>query len=150
MFNNLKEDVRESIIVEPKFQLRNKNIVLDYCSKSDYEKISKLFEIIELNDTEFEKVENRIKDKNVDIDLEDIKKHISNEIKSISNSSNAKKLITVKEFEEIYSIPPKTQLQLRNRFRDSLPFIQTANNGNILYNVDKVDKWFDNYVKSRG
>ena len=60
-----------------------------------------------------------------------------------------KKLLTVKDFEMLYSIPEETQRRLRGRLKDSLPFRQFKNRGNVYYEPKKVDKWMENYDKER-
>jgi len=60
-----------------------------------------------------------------------------------------KKLITVKDFEELYSIQEETQRILRRKTDDPLPFTQIAARGNIYYNPNEVDKWLENYKKER-
>jgi hypothetical protein len=57
-----------------------------------------------------------------------------------------KKLITVKDFEKLYSISDESQRKLRKRLSDPLPFIQIEKRGNVLYNHKEVDKWFENYT----
>ena len=49
----------------------------------------------------------------------------------LSNVSE-KKLISVKVFDEIYSIGEETQRQLRGRRKDSLPYVQLTPRGNVL------------------
>ena len=63
-----------------------------------------------------------------------------------------KKLITVKDFEEMYSIGEETQRKLIGRFPkdDPLPCIQTAKRGTVLYDPNVVDKWMDNYRQNEG
>lgn len=56
-----------------------------------------------------------------------------------------KKLITVKEFEEKYSILVETQRKLRSRLKDPLPYMQTEPTGVVLYNIEDVDKWMITY-----
>jgi hypothetical protein len=58
-----------------------------------------------------------------------------------------KKLISVKEFEKVYSISEESQRKLRKRLKDPLPFIQIEKRGNVLYNHKEVDKWFENYTR---
>ncbi len=63
-----------------------------------------------------------------------------------TNERADKKQISVKEFEEIYSIAEETQRKLRGRLKDPLPFVQLTTRGNILYNVNITDKWMENYM----
>ena len=60
-----------------------------------------------------------------------------------------KKLISVKEFEDVYSIAEETQRKLRGRLKDPLPFVQLIPRGNILYNTNIIDKWIENYMQKR-
>ncbi|NOR58902.1 MAG: hypothetical protein GQ474_10310 [Sulfurimonas sp.] len=78
-----------------------------------------------------------------------------NKLKDTLNSSlkiTDKKLITVKDFEDIYSIGEETQRKLRGRFPkdDPLPCIQTAKRGNVLYDPNIVDIWVNNYRNNEG
>jgi len=56
-----------------------------------------------------------------------------------------KKLITVKEFEELYSIGEEAQRKLRKRMKDPLPFVQIVERGNVLYDCEEIGKWIENY-----
>jgi len=58
-----------------------------------------------------------------------------------------KKLITVKEFEKLYSIKNEQQRILRGRFNDPLPHIQISARGNVLYDPKIIEKWLENYHK---
>jgi len=59
----------------------------------------------------------------------------------------AKKIITVKEFAEIYSISKTSQQNYRSRLYDPLPYHQKVEGGKITYIVDEVEKWFENQHK---
>ncbi|MCD4668004.1 MAG: hypothetical protein K8R44_05385 [Sulfurimonas sp.] len=59
----------------------------------------------------------------------------------------AKKYITVKEFEEIYSVSKTSQQNYRGRIYDPLPYHQKVFRGKILYNVQEVEQWFENQYK---
>ncbi len=90
---------------------------------------------------------NRIKSlENIIINLA---QKVSDSIANIPISE--KKLITIKEFESLYSIKEEAQrkLRIRHKDRDPLPFIQIVDYGNVLYNVKIIDKWFENYYKER-
>jgi len=73
---------------------------------------------------------------------------LSNKLKETMESMplSEKKLISVKEFEKVYSISEESQRKLRKRLSDPLPFIQIEKRGNVLYNHKEVDKWFENYI----
>ncbi len=83
----------------------------------------------------------------IKIRAREIIKKISAEIDKEQLSD--KKLISVKEFEVMYSITEETQRQLRGRRKDSLPFVQLKERGNVLYDVKVIDKWMENYEKYR-
>lgn len=77
----------------------------------------------------------------------DEKINIAEEMEKIQ----AKKYITVKEFEEIYNISSSSQKGLRGRINDPLPFTQKRDlNGKrisgakIIYDVNEIEKWMDN------
>lgn len=76
---------------------------------------------------------------------------ISQKLKEQANQIpiSEKKLITRKEFEELYGIQEETQRILRNRTNDPLPYTQLTPRGNIYYEPKKVDKWLENYKKER-
>lgn len=80
--------------------------------------------------------------------LDILSKHLKEQSKRIPISE--KKLITVKEFEELYSIPSDTQSRYRNRFNDPLPYTQLTEKGTIYYNPKEVDKWMENYKIESG
>ena len=56
----------------------------------------------------------------------------------------AKRIITVKEFAEIYSISKTSQQNYRARLHDPLPYHQKVEGGKITYIVDEVEKWLEN------
>jgi len=60
---------------------------------------------------------------------------------------NAKKILTVKEFSDKYSIGKTSQQNYRQRLRDPLPYHQKVEGGKITYYVDEVEKWFENQYK---
>jgi len=73
---------------------------------------------------------------------------LANKLKETMESIplSEKKLISVKEFEKVYSISEESQRKLRKRLKDPLPFIQIEKRGNVLYNHKELDKWFENYT----
>lgn len=73
----------------------------------------------------------------------DISKKLMEQSSSIPISD--KKMITVKDFEELYSISEEAQRKLRKRIKDPLPFIQIIERGNVLYDCKEIGKWFENY-----
>ena len=58
-----------------------------------------------------------------------------------------KKMISVKDFEELYSIGEEAQRKLRKRMRDPLPFVQIVERGSVLYDCIEIGKWLENYKK---
>jgi len=78
------------------------------------------------------------------VDLADELKEQANQI-----PMSEKKLITVKDFETLYSIAEETQRKLRGRLNDPLPFTQLTARGTVLYNCKEIDKWLENYKKER-
>ena len=82
---------------------------------------------------------------NLETIIIDISKKLMEQLPSIPTAE--KKLITAKEFEELYSMNIDAQLKYRNRKNDPLPHIQIVKNGNILYDCIKIGKWLENYEK---
>ena len=66
------------------------------------------------------------------------------EIEKEMTKLQSKKIITVKEFSEIYGYSSDWQKNRRGRIHNHLPYIQTTNNGKITYNVKDIEIWFDN------
>ena len=56
----------------------------------------------------------------------------------------AKRIISVKEFIEIYGDSKKTQENLRGRLNDPLAYRQKVEGGKISYVVEEVEKWLEN------
>ena len=75
----------------------------------------------------------------------DIAKKLTEQSSSIPITD--KKMITVKDFEELYSIGEEAQRKLRKRIRDPLPFVQIVERGSILYDCMEIGKWLENYKK---
>lgn len=75
----------------------------------------------------------------------DLSKKLSQQLEQIPVSE--KKFITVKDFENVYSISVEQQRILRGRLNDPLPHVQIKDRGNILYNPKEVEKWLENYKK---
>lgn len=73
----------------------------------------------------------------------DLSKKLREEETTIPISN--KKMITIKEFEEVYSVAEEAQRKLRKRMSDPLPFIQIVERGSVLYDCKEVEKWFENY-----
>ena len=60
---------------------------------------------------------------------------------------NAKKILTVKEFNDKYNIGKTSQQNYRQRLRDPLPYHQKVEGGKITYNVEEVERWLENQYK---
>ena len=73
----------------------------------------------------------------------DISKKLMEQAATIPLSN--KKMINIKEFEEVYSIAEEAQRKFRKRMNDPLPFIQIVERGSVLYDRKEVEKWFENY-----
>jgi len=73
----------------------------------------------------------------------DISKKLMEQATTIPLSN--KKMINIKEFEEVYSIAEEAQRKFRKRMNDPLPFIQIVERGSVLYDRKEVEKWFENY-----
>jgi hypothetical protein len=56
----------------------------------------------------------------------------------------AKKSITVKEFELIYGFGRSWQNERCRRVKNKLPRFQDKESGKILYSVEEVEQWFEN------
>jgi hypothetical protein len=59
----------------------------------------------------------------------------------------SKKNISVKEFAEIYNVSKTSQQNYRGRIHDPLPYHQKVEGGKIVYNVEEVERWFENQHK---
>jgi len=162
-FDALSDEIKEDIVLEPSFMVNNKKFRFDYISKSDYLTLQRIISYIESSTTEQDDIITNLKEKaseqkdtSSEIDtLKDIFLAEMTKLKDTFDSSlklTDKKLITVKDFEEMYSIGEETQRKLRGRFPkdDPLPCIQTAKRGTVLYDPNVVDKWMDNYRQNEG
>lgn len=122
------------MILEAKFKDNDLSMKLDIVSRDDYNRLQNMYE-----------------KSNVSNSMDKFKDDIQQQFKNMSESINVsnKKTISVKEFEDLYSIGEETQRKLRGRRNDPLPYIQIAKRGSVLYNPDKIDKWLENYYKER-
>jgi hypothetical protein len=100
----------------------------------------------------FENIEERF---NEHIDFDGIRKQSDEEALKLSRQEileiqkemvklQSKKIITVKEFTELYSVSKTSQQNYRGRLNDPLPFKQRFTDGKITYEVEKVNEWFSN------
>ena len=99
--------------------------------------------VVEYRTTHSEELLNKIA--TLEKTIIDLSKKLSQQLEQIPISE--KKLITVKEFDNVYSISVEQQRILRGRFNDPLPHVQIKDRGNILYNPKEVEKWLENYKK---
>jgi len=161
MFNSLTKSQQDDILIEPFFRVNGKPFRFDFMSKSDYNLVKKLVDSINTGLENQKKITENIDTDFTDSnksDIEDLRNTMLAEMMELKNSfTNSlkrtdKKLITVKDFEEMYSIGEETQRKLRGRFPkdDPLPCIQTAKRGTVLYDPNVVDKWMDNYRQNEG
>jgi hypothetical protein len=162
MFNSLTKSQQDNILIEPFFLVDGKPFRFDFMSKSDYNLVTKLVNSInvglEKQKNLTENIDTKLNNNENKNDIEDLRNTLLAEMLELKNSfTNTlkltdKKLITVKEFEEMYSIAEETQRKLRGRLPkdDPLPCIQTAKRGNVLYDPNIVDKWVDNYRQNEG
>jgi len=161
MFNSLTKSQQDNILIEPLFRVDGKQFRFDFMSKSDYNLVKKLVDSINTGLENQKKITENIDTEFTNSnksDIEDLRNTMLAEMMELKNSfTNSlkrtdKKLITVKDFEEMYSIGEETQRKLRGRFPkdDPLPCIQTAKRGTVLYDPNVVDKWMDNYRLNEG
>jgi hypothetical protein len=162
-FNALSDEIKEDIILEPLFMVDGKRFRFDYISKSDYLTLERIINYIESSTIEQNDIitnlkEKAIEQKDTSSEIDTLKNVFLAEMNKLKDSLDSslkitdKKLITVKDFEEIYSIGEETQRKLRGRFPkdDPLPCIQTAKRGTVLYDIKVVDQWMDNYRNNEG
>ena len=57
----------------------------------------------------------------------------------------SKKIISVKEYKEIYGESEKAQENDRNRIKNPLPYHQKKKGGKIKYYVEEVEEWREKY-----
>ena len=135
--NELSDDSRSLIDIEPAFIYKRRIIRLDFIGKADRLFLNKVFEEIE-------------KDRNEKIDFDQLKKDAESEILEIKKQMakiQAKKIISVREFTDIYGDSKTTQQNYRGRMHDPLPYEQKVEGGKITYIVEKVEQWKANQYK---
>ena len=161
IFHSIDEEDKQHIILDPSFIVDGKSFRFDFLSTTDYQSIGKMLNALDNVSSQQNKVLNDIQ--NIDtndnaINVDELKNTFVEEITKLKDSLESslkltnKKLITVKEFEDFYSIGEETQRKLRGRFPkdDPLPCIQTAKRGTVLYDPNVIDKWMDNYRQNEG
>ena len=134
--NNLNEDTKKLIDIEPAFMYKGQIIRLDFIGKADRLFLEKVFEEIE-------------KDRNEKIDFDLLKREAEEVLEVQKNMAKiqAKQYISRKEYELIYGDSLSTQDTNRRRLYDPLPYHQKVEGGNILYKVDEVEQWRSNQHK---
>lgn len=140
--NDLNEDTKKLIDIEPAFMYKGQIIRLDFIGKTDKLFLEKVFEEIE-------------KDRNEKIDFDllkrEAKQQSEQEILDIQKNIariQAQKFISSSELEILYpNMSKKTQAGYRGRINDPLPFQQKVEGGNITYEVEKVEQWLANQHK---
>ena len=159
--------------IDDKGESYHKEVRVEYCDKDTYDYFSKVGKIslaYKNGDISLKKALQKIRkidtsslvwlynfyDFNIILKkkslLENIVKLNKLNNKPISKVENieilqAKKILTVKEFAEIYSISKTSQQNYRARLHDPLPHHQKVEGGKITYVVDEVEKWFENQHK---
>ena len=135
--DDLNEDSKKLIDIEPVFIYKGQRIRLDFIGKADRLFLNKAFEEIE-------------KDRNEKIDFDLLKKEAEQEVLEVQKHMakiQSKKFISVKEFSDKYGVGKTSQQDYRGRLRDPLPHHQKVRGGKITYIVEEVEQWFENQHK---
>ena len=137
--DDLSEDSKKLIDIEPVFIYKGQRIRLDFIGKADRLFLNKAFEEIE-------------KDRNETIDFDLLKKEAEQEVLEVQKymaKLQSKKFITIKEFTELFGASKTSQQDYRGRRKDKnpLPYKQEKEGGRILYDMDEVRKWRENGYK---
>jgi len=135
--DELSDDSKSLIDIEPSFMYKGQIIRLDFIGKADRLFLNKAFEEIE-------------KDRNEKIDFNQLKKEAEKEILEVQKQMakiQAKKIISVREFTDIYGDSKTTQQNYRGRMHDPLPYEQKVEGGKVTYIVEKVEQWKANQYK---
>lgn len=135
--NDLSEDSKKLIDIEPVFIYKGQRIRLDFIGKADRLFLNKAFEEIE-------------KDRDEKINFDQLKKDAEQEILEVQKQMakiQSKKIISVREFTDIYGDSKTTQQNYRGRMHDPLPYEQKVEGGKVTYIVEKVEQWKANQYK---
>jgi len=135
--NELSGDSKSLIDIEPAFIYKGQRIRLDFIGKADRLFLNKVFKEIE-------------KDRNDKIDFDQLKRDAEQEILDVKKNMakiQAKKIISVREFTDIYGDSKTTQQNYRGRMHDPLPYEQKVEGGKVTYIVEKVEQWKANQYK---
>jgi len=162
IFHSIDDKDKKHIMLDPSFVVGDRVFRFDFLSATDYQSIERMLNALANVSSQQYRVLNKVKDidtnDNASINADELKNTFIEEITKLKDTLDSslkitdKKLITVKDFEELYSIGEETQRKLRGRFPkdDPLPCIQTAKRGTVLYDPKVVDKWMDNYRNNEG
>ncbi len=71
-----------------------------------------------------------------------VEQRLNSDIYTIEKA-NSKKLISVKEFKELYGYSESAQKGFRSRLNNPIPFIQQGLACKILYNKEDIDEWLE-------
>jgi hypothetical protein len=135
--SELSKESNDEVLYEPYIKYNESGFRLNLILKSDYIFLTKIFADIE----------NRLNEK---IDFDKLKKEAEQEVLEVQKQMvkiQAKKIISVREFTEIYGDSKTTQQNYRGRMHDPLPYEQKVEGGKVTYIVEKVEQWKANQYK---
>ena len=123
IFHSIDEEDKKHILLDPSFVVDGNIFRFDFLSTSDYKSIEKMLNALANVSTEQNKVLHKIQDINTDdntsMSVDELKDTFIDEMTKLKDTLDNslkitdKKLITVKDFEEIYSIGEETQRKLK-------------------------------------
>ncbi|MEN4046591.1 hypothetical protein [Sulfurimonas sp. NWX367] len=139
-----KRDISEiKEVIEHILEYRNKEIFENENIRTntyDFEEKDKLNKITtDKYDKPLIKLNNLLKQEERYKEILEIEKHMI--------KIQSKKNISVKEFTEIYNVSKTAQQNYRGRHNNPLPYHQKVEGGKIIYNVEEVERWFENQHK---
>ena len=135
--SELSKESNDEVLYEPYIKYNESGFRLNLILKSDYIFLTKIFADID----------NRLNEK---IDFDKLKKEAEQEVLEVQKQMvkiQAKKIISVREFTEIYGDSKTTQQNYRGRMHDPLPYEQKVEGGKVTYIVEKVEQWKANQYK---
>ena len=135
--DDLNEDSKKLIDIEPAFVYKGQRIRLDFVGKADKLFLTKVFEEIEKNRNE--KIDFDLLKREAEQEVLEVQKHMA--------KIQSKKFITIKEYTDIYGASKTSQQGYRGRRKNPLPYKQEVEGGKILYSIEEVEKWRDNGYK---
>ena len=137
LYEITKHDTSDVLCLEPFFTYNGSILRLELLTNKDRLYLKKIFAEIEKN-------------KNDKIDFDLLKKETEEEILEVQKQMakiQAKKIISVREFTDIYGDSKTTQQNYRGRMHDPLPYEQKVEGGKVTYIVEKVEQWKANQYK---